>query len=1018
MAPTSSPSTPSPNHVAKLSANSAAYRQHDEQSGAKKAAWVVSPNGQVKREKAVEVARGEGAAAGAGEEEEKRIDLAVLLRSGALGVQQLPWRRPGKQCHACGGAAKILCPNDLFGCWSYVAYYDVAGHQRACPHAPCSCSEPRCDFLGSPPMLLAHLVADMWLVSIWNGVKWTGKPHHLNCFFIPMIVEIAAALNTILGRWGKKASPEWNISGELCSGFAADKTDWDNYRDINPFIKCDCTFNNNTLCHITRLNLFRNYLTGPIPSFIGKFTSMQYLSLSFNPLSGLLPKELGNLTNLLSLGISSDNFTGSLPEELGNLTKLQQLYFDSSGFSGPFPSSFSKLQNLKILSASDNVFKGKIPAYLGTMTNLEDIILRNCKISSDLGAVDFSMFKQLKLLFLGNNSLTGKLPDGIWWQTTSYSIPPVKDYSFAVDCGSNASIRGSDDTIYEADPTNLGAATYYVTGQTRWGVSSVGNAIDAKNIIYSSQPFQNVVDSELFETARMSSSSLRYYGLGLENGNYTVLLQFAELAFPDSQTWLSLGRRVFDIYIQGALKQKDFDIRKTAGGKSFSVVNRSFMVTVSKNFLEIHLFWAGKGTVDIPTKDNYYGPMISALSVTPNFTPTVRNGIPKRKSKAGAISGILIGAIVLVLAALFGVFTLVKKRRALAQQKEELYNLVGRPDVFSYAELKLATDNFSSQNILGEGGFGPVYKGKLPDERVIAVKQLSQSSHQGTSQFVTEVATISAVQHRNLVILHGCCIDSKTPLLVYEYLENGSLDRAIFGDSNLNLDWVMRFEIILGIARGLTYLHEESTVRIVHRDIKASNVLLDTNLIPKISDFGLAKLYDENQTHVSTRIAGTLGYLAPEYAMRGHLSEKADIFAFGVVMLETVAGRPNTDNSLEESKICLLEWAWGLYEMDQALGIVDPSLKEFDKDEAFRVIYVALVCTQGSPHQQPPMSKVVTMLTGDVDVAKVVTKPSYITEWQLRGGGYSSNTTSSYAWSSNPELSRQKEITEVSLQVR
>jgi serine/threonine protein kinase len=138
------------------------------------------------------------------------------------------------------------------------------------------------------------------------------------------------------------------------------------------------------------------------------------------------------------------------------------------------------------------------------------------------------------------------------------------------------------------------------------------------------------------------------------------------------------------------------------------------------------------------------------------------------------------------------------------------------------------------------------------------VKQLSQSSHQGTSQFVTEVATISAVQHRNLVILHGCCIDSKTPLLVYEYLENGSLDRAIFGDSNLNLDWVMRFEIILGIARGLTYLHEESSVRIVHRDIKASNVLLDTNLIPKISDFGLAKLYDENQTHVSTRIAGTL----------------------------------------------------------------------------------------------------------------------------------------------------------------
>jgi serine/threonine protein kinase len=138
------------------------------------------------------------------------------------------------------------------------------------------------------------------------------------------------------------------------------------------------------------------------------------------------------------------------------------------------------------------------------------------------------------------------------------------------------------------------------------------------------------------------------------------------------------------------------------------------------------------------------------------------------------------------------------------------------------------------------------------------VKQLSQSSHQGKSQFITEVTTISSVQHKNLVKLHGFCIDNNAPLLVYEYLENGSLDQALFRDNNLNLDWAMRFEIILGIARGITYLHEESNVRIVHRDIKASNVLLDTDLTPKISDFGLAKLYDEKQTHVSTRIAGTL----------------------------------------------------------------------------------------------------------------------------------------------------------------
>ncbi|EEC83073.1 hypothetical protein OsI_28196 [Oryza sativa Indica Group] len=815
-------------------------------------------------------------------------------------------------------------------------------------------------------------------------------------------VEVAA-LNAILGRWGTSPPKTWNTTGDPCTGTAIDDTNIDSSQTINPGIKCDCSDKNNTVCHIIKLNLQQNCLTGPVPSFIGKFP-MQYLTLSINSLSGPLPKELGNLTDLISLGIGSNNFSGELPEELGNLTKLTQLYIDSSGLSGPIPLTFSKLKNLKFLWASDNDFTGKIPDYIGSFTSLEELqigdivngssslafvsnltslsvlVLRNCKISDNLGTVNFSKLSRLTLLFLGSNSLTGNLPDAkssslnnlhfaeIFhttnsWEAFLHGQPRTicNYYSFAVDCGSNTSMRGSDNTNYEADPTNLGAASYYVSKQTRWGVSNVGMYAgpNGSYVISSPQQFQTAKDSELFQNARMSPSSLRYYGLGLENGNYSVKLQFAEFAYPNSETWQSNGRRVFDIYVQGDLKEKNFNVRKTAGGKSFTAVNKIYNATVSKNFLEIHLFWAGKGTCCIPTQ-GYYGPMISALSVTPNFTPTVRNGVPKKKSKA------------------------------------ELYNLAGRPNVFSNAELKLATENFSSQNMVGEGGYGQVYKGKLPDGRVIAVKQLSQSSHQGKGEFVTEVATISAVQHRNLVKLHGCCIDSNTPLLVYEYLENGSLDRALFGSKSFNLDWPTRFEIILGVARGLTYLHEESSVRIVHRDIKASNVLLDTDLTPKISDFGLAKLYDEKKTHISTKIAGTLGYLAPEYAMRGHLTEKADVFAFGVVALETVAGRPNTDNSREEDKIYLFEWAWTLYEKGQALGIVDPKLKEFNEKEALRVICAALLCTQGSPHQRPSMSRVMAILAGDIEVTEVVTKPSYITEWQLRGGGDTSYATSSY----------------------
>uniref|UniRef100_A0A0D3GXB7 non-specific serine/threonine protein kinase n=1 Tax=Oryza barthii TaxID=65489 RepID=A0A0D3GXB7_9ORYZ len=818
-----------------------------------------------------------------------------------------------------------------------------------------------------------------------------------------------------------KPPKTWNITGgDPCTGTAVDDTDIDNNPIVNPGIKCDCTFNNNTVCRIVKLRVYALNVVGQIPAELEKLTHLANLSLAINPLSGPLPKELGNLTNLISLGISLNNFTGNLPEELGNLTKLEQMYIDSSGFSGPFPSTISKLKKLKILWISDNDFTGKIPDFIGSLTNLEDLRIGDI-VNGSSSLAFISNLTSLNVLFLGNNSLTGSLPDvkssslnnlDFSYNQLMGNFPSwANNYSFAVDSGSNRSMRGSDNTVYQADATSLGAASYYVTGQTRWGISNVGKFNEAPNgsyLMYSSQQFQNTLDSELFQTARMSPSSLRYYGLGLENGNYTVLLQFAEFAYPDTKTWQSIGRRVFDIYVQGDLKEKNFDVRKTAGGKSFIAVNKRYNATVSKNFLEIHLFWAGKGTCCIPTQ-GYYGPMISALSITPNFTPTVRNGVPKKKSKDGVIAGIVIGASVLGSAALLGILVLIKKRRKAARQQEELYNLVGRPNIFSSAELKLATDNFSSQNVIGEGGYGPVYKGKLPDGRIIAVKQLSQSSHQGKSEFVTEVATISAVQHRNLVKLYGCCIDSSTPLLVYEYLENGSLDRALFGQGSLNLDWPTRFEIILGIARGITYLHEESSIRIVHRDIKASNVLLDTDLSPKISDFGLAKLYDEKKTHISTKIAGTFGYLAPEYAMRGHLTEKADVFAFGVVALETLAGRSNTDNSLDNDKIYLFEWAWGLYEREQGIKIIDPKLDEFDSEEASRVIYAALLCTQGSPHQRPPMSRVLAILTGDIEMTEMVTKPSYITEWQLRGGNTSYVSSNYSSGSTTGEFREQRE---------
>ncbi|KAG8043492.1 hypothetical protein GUJ93_ZPchr0458g22280 [Zizania palustris] len=715
----------------------------------------------------------------------------------------------------------------------------------------------------------------------------------------------AAALNAVFAKLGQTAQSSWNISGDPCTGAATDGTAIDGNPNFNPAIKCVCTDQNNTVCHITMLkihaveaagqipeelrnltrltslDLGQNILTGPVPSFIGELTDMQSMTFRINSLSGPIPKEIGNLTKLIKLDLGLNNFNGSLPSEIGNLDKLQELYIDSAGLSGPLPSSLSKLTSMNILWASDNDFTGQMPDYIGSwnltdlrfqgnsfqgplpvtlsnlvqltslrigdiengssssltfisnMTSLSTLILRNCRISDNLASINFSNFASLTFLDLSFNNITGQVPQAL------LGLNLLKFLFLG-----NNSLSGSLPSSKGPSLTTLDFSYNQLSGNFPSWASQ-------KNLQLNLVANNFVVDA--------SNNSILPSGLGCLQRNTPCFLgspqsaSFAvncEFGFEDTQSWKSLGRRAFDIYVQGERKEQNFDIRKSAGGKSYTAVKKQYTVSVTKNFFEVHLFWAGKGTCCIPTQ-GYYGPTISALSLTPNFPPT--------------------------------------KRRKLSLEQQELYSIVGRPNVFSYGELRSATENFSSRNLLGEGGYGSVYKGKLTDGR-----------------------------------LYGCCLEGNKPLLVYEYMENGSLDKALFGTSELNLKWPTRFEICLGIAR----------------------------------DFGLAKLYDDKKTHVSTKVAGTFGYLAPEYAMR-------------------------------EDKIYIFEWAWELYENNNPLGIVDPKLTEFNEEEVLRAIHVALVCTQGSPHQRPSMSRVVSMLTGDMEVTEAVMKPSYISEWQIKGGNTS-----------------------------
>ncbi|XP_062013317.1 G-type lectin S-receptor-like serine/threonine-protein kinase SD1-29 [Rosa rugosa] len=290
--------------------------------------------------------------------------------------------------------------------------------------------------------------------------------------------------------------------------------------------------------------------------------------------------------------------------------------------------------------------------------------------------------------------------------------------------------------------------------------------------------------------------------------------------------------------------------------------------------------------------------------------------------------------------------------------------------MYNYDSILIATNNFSSTNKLGEGGFGPVYKGKLQEGKEIAVKRLSRSSGQGVEEFKNEMLLISKLQHKNLVKIMGCCVTEDEKLLIYEFMENKSLDTLLFDLSRrAELDWARRFNIIQGVARGLLYLHHDSCLKVIHRDLKVSNILLDEKMNPKISDFGLARIVQGTQDLENTqKVVGTRGYMSPEYAMGGIFSEKSDVYSFGVLVLEIISGKKNTSFCLYDQLPSLLAYAWHLWSEGRGLELVDEVLADlYSSAEVMRCLQIGLLCVQDNAVDRPSMPEVVFMLSSNTD---------------------------------------------------
>ncbi|GAV58599.1 LRR_1 domain-containing protein/Pkinase_Tyr domain-containing protein/LRRNT_2 domain-containing protein [Cephalotus follicularis] len=756
-----------------------------------------------------------------------------------------------------------------------------------------------------------------------------------------------------------------------------------------------------------------NQLTGPLPEELGYLPNLDRIQIDQNHISGPLPKSFANLNKTRHFHMNNNSISGPIPSELSTLPKLVHLLLDNNNLSGYLPEELSKTPNLLILQLDNNNFDGStIPASYGDMSKLLKLSLRNCslqgpipdlsripnlgyldlssnqlnesippnKLSENITTIDlsnndltgtiptnFSDLPLLQLLSIANNSLTGSVPSTIWQSRTLNGTE-----RFTVDLENNmlSNISGSSNlppniTVWlQGNPLCLNANFVQFCGSQSVNVNDTQIPPNSTaDCLLQSCPFPFEYSptspvpcfcaAPLLIGYRLKSpgfSDFRPYEITFEEYLSTGLHLFLYQLYIDSFTWEEGPRLRMDL--------KFFPVYDSNDNKS-NVFNTSEV----RRILSMFTGWL------IPDSD-IFGPYeLLGITLLDPYQSVIITSSKSGVSK-GALAGIILGTIAgaITLSACISLLILrvrLKDHHAISKRRQVSKSSIKIDGVrsFTYGEMAMATKNFDTSSEVGQGGYGKVYKGILADGTVVAIKRAQEGSLQGEKEFLTEIELLSRLHHRNLVSLIGYCEEDYEQMLVYEFISNGTLRDNLSAKYKDPLGFPMRLRVALGSAKGILYLHTEADPPIFHRDIKATNILLDSRFNAKVADFGLSRLApvpDMEGTvpaHVSTVVKGTPGYLDPEYFLTHKLTDKSDVYSLGVVFLELLTGMQpisHGKNIVREVNIA--------YQSGTIFSVIDGRMGSYPSECVEKFVNLALKCCQEETDARPSMAEVVREL--------------------------------------------------------